>query len=55
MTEKRFTINEVSVLSDSQVLKILNKLADENEQLKKRCKQLEAMLYIQSELKGDVE
>ena len=35
MTEKRFTINDCRVLSDEQVLKILNQLIDENEQLKK--------------------
>lgn len=32
---KRFTINDCRVLSDEQVLKILNQLVDENEQLKK--------------------
>jgi len=35
MTEnKRFTINDCRVLSDEQVLKILNQLTEENEQLK---------------------
>ena len=35
MTEKRFTINDCRVLSNEQVLKILNQLLNENEQLKK--------------------
>lgn len=34
MTEKRFTINDCGVLSDEQVLKILNQLYDENQELK---------------------
>ena len=36
MTEKRFTINDCRVLSDEQVLKILNQLTEENEQLKSK-------------------
>lgn len=36
MTEKRFTINDCRVLSNEQILKILNSLIDENEQLEKR-------------------
>ena len=40
MTEnKRFTINDCRVLSDEQVLKILNQLTEENEQLKIRFKE----------------
>ena len=34
---KQFTINDCRVLSDEQVLKILNQLVDENERLKKLC------------------
>ena len=40
MTKKRFTINDCRVLSDEQVLKILNQLTDENEQLKEKNKEL---------------
>ena len=32
-TEKRFTINDCRVLSDEQVLKILNQLYDENQEV----------------------
>lgn len=34
MTAKQFTINDCRVLSTEQMLKILNQLAEENEQLK---------------------
>ena len=34
MTAKRFTINDCRVLSTEQMLKILNQLAEENEQLR---------------------
>ena len=40
MTKKRFTINDCRVLSNEQVLKILNQLVDENEQLKTTIQQL---------------
>lgn len=33
MTEKRFTINDCRVLSDEQILKILNQLYDENQEV----------------------
>ena len=36
MTAKRFTINDCRVLSNEQVLKILNQLTDENERLQAR-------------------
>lgn len=38
MTTGRFTINDCRVLSNEQVLKILNQLTDENEQLKQQDK-----------------
>ena len=38
MTVKRFTINDCRVLSNEQVLKILNQLTEENEQLKQQDK-----------------
>lgn len=38
---KRFTINDCRILSNEQVLKILNQLVDENEQLKKQNKKLQ--------------
>ena len=43
MTAKRFTINDCRVLSNVQVLKILNQLTEENEQLKQRIKELELL------------
>lgn len=33
MTQKRFTINDCRVLSDEQVLKIVNQLYDENQEV----------------------
>lgn len=44
MTTKRFTINDCRVLSNEQVLKILNQLTEENEQLKCGNKNLKATL-----------
>lgn len=44
MTIKRFTINDCRVLSNEQVLKILNQLTEENEQLKCGNKNLKAIL-----------
>lgn len=40
MTVKRFTINDCRVLSNEQVLKILNQLVEENEQLKKELQEI---------------
>ena len=37
---KQFTINDVRVLTHNQILKILNQLVEENEQLKNICKNL---------------
>ena len=36
MTAKRFTINDCRVLSNEQILKILNQLTEENERLQAR-------------------
>lgn len=55
MTKKRFTINDCRVLSDEQVLKILNQLVDENEQLKKllKCSRKEANDYCEELMEKD--
>lgn len=41
MKRKRFTINDCRVLSNKQILKILNSLIDENEQLKRKALDME--------------
>jgi hypothetical protein len=45
-TAKRFTINDCRVLSNEQILKILNQLTDENEQLKIALKDKENLISI---------
>lgn len=55
MTEKRFTndrwqiYDNGKILSVSETEKLLNKLHDENEQLKQQNKKLEAQLYCPSD------
>ncbi len=70
MTKKRFTVKPLMFveeqrngvfevggerLTNNEIVYLLNKLNDENGKLKKRCRQLEALLHIKSELSGDVE
>jgi hypothetical protein len=57
MNEKRFTINDCRVLSNEQILKILNSLIDENEQLKQvinemRDRGLNVLNFYEDKLKN---
>ena len=53
MTDKRFTINDCRVLSNEQVLKILNQLTEENEQLKSTIKEVTELLIEEVDVFSD--